>query len=123
MGDGFAICSIAEMNAGGGVGKFEDTLATRAAGVTRVAFQADNRDLGDAGFARSDHGGNRARFGAGACGIGSVLDIAAADNTARWRADGGTDGEFRIGCIGLFGGAVGNVKKGFQGIIHQRSFT
>ena len=41
MGDGFAICSIAEMNAGGGVGKFEDTLATRAAGVTRVAFQAE----------------------------------------------------------------------------------
>ena len=83
MGDGFAICSIAEMNPRCGIGKFEDTLATRAAGVTRVAFQADDRDLDDAGFSRSDHGGNRARFGASARGIGSVFDIATAEHSTR----------------------------------------
>ena len=82
MGNRLPRCAIAEMNAGCGIGKFKDALAARAAGIAGVAFDADNRDVGDFRFACCDHRRNSARFGAGACGIGGVLDIAACDDLA-----------------------------------------
>ena len=83
------------------VGEFADALAAAAAGRAKRLAVADDADFGDAPLARQRHGGDRARLGADALGIGGVLDIAAGIDRAAGRAQRGADLEARIGRVGV----------------------
>ena len=68
-----------------------------------------------------DHVADRRRFGAPALRKGQVLDIGAGIDLAVFGADGGADGEFRIGRMGFRHGLASRLEKFvFHG---QRSFT
>src|SRR5690606_8635336 len=74
-------------------------LAAAAAGRHRGGAVGDDGDLDELGLARGDHGRDRPGLGAGALGIGHVLDVAARVDAAGPAAHGGADLEMRIGNV------------------------
>jgi hypothetical protein len=77
-----------------------DPLPAAAAGRAERQLLGDDGDLDDLAAAAHDHMADRRGLGTPALGIGQVLDVGAGIDAAVLGADGGTDGEFRIGRVG-----------------------
>ena len=87
----------------------QEALAAAAAGGRGLGAVGQHEDLGDLAIAGPHHGGDGPGLGAGALGIGDVLDIAAGVDSAIVSQQRCPDLEARIGRIGarLNGGGSG----------------
>ena len=92
--------------------EFGKLLAAAAAAGHRRGTVGDDINLDQFGLSGGHHGGDGARFGAGALGVGNILDVAARIDLTRGRADRRPHLELRIGRIGIFTHAPGGVGHG-----------
>ncbi len=90
-----------DVDDGRAVGEFADALAAAAAGRAERRAVADDADRSDPPAAGRGHGGDGARLGAPALGIGRVLDIAAGEDFAFGGHERRADAELRIGGVGV----------------------